>query len=193
MKRFYCSLLILVLNLHGNIGTYGFVQFKNHYFVETGTFRGDAVARALKEGFQEVYSIEFFDILVKSAKKRFENFKNVTIIHGDSKNALWDIIKDLDKPITFWLDAHIYPPHEGIVNCPLIQELEQIKKHPIKTHTILIDDLSCCDTLAFDYLSLHDLINKIKEINFDYVFELLAGGDNDEVKNNVLCARIPAK
>lgn len=193
MKRFYFSLLILVLNLHGNIGTYGFSQFKNYYFVETGTFRGDAVARALKEGFKEVYSIEFFDVLVKAAKRRFENFKNVTIIQGDSKNALWDVIKDLDKPITFWLDAHIYPPQEGIVNCPLIQELEQIKKHQIKTHTILIDDLSCCDTLAFDYLSLNDLINKIKEINPNYVFELLAGGDNDEVKNNVLCARIPAK
>lgn len=50
MKRFLSILLLFSYSL-ANIGPQGFKEFKNRYFVETGTFCGDAVARALSEGF----------------------------------------------------------------------------------------------------------------------------------------------
>jgi len=53
---------------------------------------------------------------------------------GSSADLLWDIIKSIDEPITFWLDAHY-------VETPILQELVAIKSHHIKTHTILIDDV----------------------------------------------------
>ena len=186
------SLLTLGSLANANIGTYGFKGFPSSYFVETGTFSGDGVRKALEAGcFKKVFSIDVDLNGVRDCQRKFSRNKNVTIVHGNSRTDLWDIIKDLDGTITFWLDAHIYPPvTDGRQNAPLLEELEQIKRHPIKTHTILIDDLSCCGTLSFDYVTLEDLINKIKEINPDYTIKLLDGGNDDEVINNILYAYI---
>lgn len=180
--------------VEGNIGTYGFKNFPNYYFVETGTFGGGGLQIALDSGcFSQLYSMEVQQGLVLSAQNRFRKNLNVHIIQGDSKYKLWDIIKDLNKPITFWLDAHIFPPIIGVQNCPLIEELDQIKKHPIKTHTIIIDDQLWCGSAAFDFVTQKDLINKIKEINPNYRITFLPGGNDDEVPNNVLVARIEEK
>lgn len=195
MKRqlsFLCFLLMVSSIVNANIGTYGFKDFPSWYFVETGTFSGDGVRKALEAGcFKKIFSIEADLPAVRDCRNKFAQNKNISIVHGDSKTDLWNIIKNLNHTITFWLDAHIYPPvTDGRQNAPLLEELEQIKKHHIKTHTILIDDLSCCGTLAFDYLTLDDLINKIKEINPNYTIRLLDGGNDDEALNNILLAYI---
>jgi hypothetical protein len=50
-------------------------------------------------------------------------------------------IKDIDSKITFWLDSHWSgTPDVGcdlVTICPVLEELEQIKQHSIKTHTII--------------------------------------------------------
>ena len=177
--------------LSANIGPQGFEEFHQKYFVETGTDRGDGIQKALNAGFQEVRSIEFNPKLTKKAQVRFANNARVKIYRGDSSVDLWNIIKDINEPITFWLDAHIFPPRkDGGKNCPLIEELEQIKKHPIKTHTILIDDMHCCDTDAFDYMNQDDFIKKLLEINPHYQIRYVDGGDDGEYKNNVMVAII---
>lgn len=53
-------------------------------------------------------------------------------------------------------------------NCPLIEELEQIKQHPIKNYIILIDDMHCWNTELFDFMGQSDFIEKILEINPEY-------------------------
>ena len=183
------------LNISSNIGTYGFKDFANYYFVETGAYSGDGTKKALdSRSFKEFYSLEINEGSVYNCRLRFNNQTNVHFIQGDSKKDLWNIIKNLNKPITFWLDAHIYPGlTDGTKNCPLLEELDQIKKHHIKTHTILIDDMSCCGSIAFDYITKADLIKKIKEINPDYVIKFLDGGDLDEVKDNILYASVKYK
>lgn len=186
---------ITPFTLNCNVGTYGFAPFANDYFVETGSFNGDGILKALKANcFKQIYSIEAIEAFANNCKYRFHDRSNVQIIHGDSKDKLWDVIKGLNSPITFWLDAHIYPPiydeKDGRKNAPIMEELEQIKRHHIKTHTILIDDMSCCGTLAFDYVTKDDLINKIKEINPNYTITFLVGGDADEAKDNILFACI---
>lgn len=101
------------------------------------------------------------------------------------------MIKDINQPITFWLDAHIFPPRtDGGKNCPLIEELDQIKRHPIKTHTILIDDMHCAGTAAFDFLTKEDLIQKIHEINPEYKIRYIPGGNDGEYPENVMVAII---
>jgi len=187
----FLSLALLVTpGLFGNIGPAGFGEFSNYYFVETGTYGGAAIIKALQVGFKEVRSIEFEDAHYHNACRRFAHDRRVRLWHGDSSKDLWDMIKDIDGEITFWLDAHIYPPIDGAKNCPLIEELEQIGRHQIKTHTILIDDMHCAGTHAFDYLTKEDLIAKIKEINPDYEITYVPGGDQGEYPQNVMVARV---
>lgn len=194
MNKFFLILCCLAatVSLEANMGPQGFGEFLQIYFVETGTHCGFGVQKALNTGFQEVRSIEYDEHLFNEARARFAHYPNVKIYRGDSSKDLWKVIKDIDQPITFWLDAHIYPPRpKGQKNCPLIQELEQIKRHPIKTHTILIDDMHCCGTAAFDFMVHADFIKKILEINPDYRIRYVDGGDAGEYKNNVMVATYP--
>jgi hypothetical protein len=103
------------------------------------------------------------------------------------------LIEDIHEPVTFWLDAHICPARtDGGKNCPLIEELEQIKQHPVKNHIILIDDMHCCNTELFDFMNQNDFIAKILEINPDYEIRYVDGGNDGEYKNNVMVAVPPA-
>jgi len=180
--------------LNANIGTKGFHEFAyNRYFVETGSSGGDSIEKALKAGFQFVRSIDTEKRHVDYCEARFvENSSSVSMYLGDSGVRLYEMIHDINEPITFWLDAHIFPPLEGqYENTPLFAELEKIALHPIKAHTILIDDLHCCGTLAFDYISEKELMDQIKEINPNYQFKYVPGGDSNEYPRNVLVAFIP--
>ncbi len=179
--------------LLSNVGPQGFGEFRQNYFVETGTFGGDAIQLALNAGFTKVRSIEFDANLCQNAQRRFSNNPNVRIDHGDSSIDLWRLIQDLDEPATFWLDAHVCPPRtDGGKNCPLLEELEQIKRHPIKTHIILIDDMHCCNTELFDFMNQSHFIEKLLEINPDYEIRYVDGGNDGEYKNNIMVA-IPPK
>lgn len=189
MKKWYLLSALITTSLSANIGPDGFSEFLNSVFIETGTFGGDSAQKALDVGFRMVRSIDNDPICVKDARRRFAKDKRVTIYLGSSAQDLWSMIHDIQEPITFWLDAHVYPPRiDGGPNCPLMEELEQIKKHPIKTHTILIDDLHCCGSASFDYYTREDLIRKILEINPNYTISYRAGGDDGEYPNNVMVA-----
>lgn len=184
----FCSTLV-ASQLLANIGPQGFGEFRQDFFVETGSYLGNGIQKALDAGFKKIRSIEADKGHFKLTRNRFQDNPNVKVYQGNSSVDLWDIIKDIDQPITFWLDAHIYPPRpDGGKNCPLLEELEQIKQHPIKTHTILIDDMHCCNTAAFDFLGREDFIAKLLEINPDYQIYYVDGGDDGEYKNNVMVA-----
>lgn len=176
--------------LQANIGPQGFGDFVQDYFVETGTFSGDGIQKALDAGFKQVRSLEYTKALCEKARKRFQGNRCVKIFQGDSSKILWKVIKPIDQKITFWLDAHTYPPVPGKKNCPLMHELEQIKMHPIKTHTLLIDDMHCCGTAAFDGLTKEAIIEKIYEINPLYRIYFVPGGDDGEYPQNVMVAVI---
>lgn len=187
---FISAFFLCASPLQANIGPQGFGEFVQNYFVETGTFSGDGIQKALDAGFQEIRSIEYTQNLCEGARRRFKGNSHVKIFQGDSAKMLWKVIKPIDQRITFWLDAHVYPPIKDRKNCPLIEELEQIKMHPIKTHTLLIDDMHCCGTLAFDGLTKEDLMEKIREINPDYRIYFIPGGDDGEYPENVMVAVI---
>ena len=88
---------------------------------------------------------------------------------GDSGEKLASIIASIDEPITFWLDAH--NDNELLEfgkNTPILRELEAIKSHPIKTHTLLIDDVRLFNTTTFDNIALSTILRKIYEINPKY-------------------------
>jgi len=187
------SLLLLVAgNLCANMAPEGFERFPNYYFVETGTYRGQGIRFALRAGFPQIDSVEINHKFVVKARSIFSRYQNVRVWEGDSGKILWDVIKDMNKPITFWLDGHNGHPDPDSTkkNTPLMEELEQIKMHPIKNHTILIDDMHCCETVLFDYLTKEQIASKVLEINPEYEITYVDGGDQGEYKDNIMVARV---
>lgn len=185
-----CLLAMLILgfnSLYSSAKSDTFTRYTNHYFVETGSYKGSGIQAALEAGFEEVYSIEFVKKYFDICSARFKDFYNVNIVRGDSSKILWDVIKDLDQPITFWLDGHV--PEGGGTDkfSPVMEELEQIKNHPIKNHIILIDDVRDMGGWAFDNTTLQQIIRKIREINPDYTFTF----EDGHTKDDILVAYIP--
>lgn len=108
---------------------------------ESGTFRGDMVY-ASKNQFKRIITVELYDYYYKNAVKLFKNDRHIEIYFGDSGKEIKKIIKTINKPTLFWLDAHFVGPGtaKGKLNTPIINELKTILNHKIKSHVILIDD-----------------------------------------------------
>ncbi|NER87984.1 hypothetical protein [Moorena sp. SIO3A2] len=163
-------------------------KYINPVFVETGTYKGDGIALALASGFQKIYSIEVAEEFYNNAVERFKteiDRGTVEIILGDSLYCLPKVISNIDYNITFWLDAHTILGYEGEKSCPLYEELDAIANHPIKTHSILIDDLRLFSQDGWGKSVVKDnIINKIKKINSDYslIYE------DGKIENDVLVA-----
>jgi hypothetical protein len=190
-KFFLITILMVSGILRPNMAPKGFERFLNYYFVETGTYLGNGIKLALRAQFPEIYSIEINQEFARDAQRKFKRYSNVHIRQGDSGRILWDVIKDLKSPITFWLDGHVGDITVPGKQTPILEELEQIRKHPIKFHTILIDDMHCCGTAFFDFITKEDIITKIMKINPRYQISYVDGGDAGEYENNIMVARIP--
>lgn len=143
-------------------------KYKNSHFVETGSQGGAGIQCAVDAGFNDIRSIEISSIHYNSCSNRFSGVPQVKLYHGDSEKILGEVIASIKAPITFWLDAHeqddftATPSHESA----LMNELETIKAHPVKTHTIMIDDVRCWEkSYALNSSAVVDLV---MSINPDY-------------------------
>lgn len=155
----------------------------NPTFVETGSCNGEGIRNALFAGFKDIYSVELAEHYYHYCKNYFRYNDNVRLFLGDTVTELPKILSGIDTSITFWLDAHYSGGDTDFINVlsPLMKELDIIKEHHVKTHTIIIDDLR---EWKRDYPAIgfgtEDIINKILEINPDYMFfyeDGFIGGD----------------
>lgn len=165
-----------------------FKKYINPVFVETGSYMGSGIQEAHNAGFNKIYSIELSDFYYNLCVQKFMNNPNIHLIKGDSSEVLYDIIKDIDENITFWLDGHYSGGDTalGKMSSPLMSELEVIKNHKIKTHTIIIDDMRCWKiSPEYDFCS-DDIVKKLHEINNNY--ELIY--EYGFVSNDILVATI---
>jgi hypothetical protein len=171
-------------------------KYPNRILIETGSYRGDAIQAALDAGFSEVRSIDIDPENTKFCKYRFDLIPRpdqkpapLKLWTGDSAVMLWDMIKDINEPITFWLDAHSQlfedePPSAHPF--PLIMELDQIERHPIRTHTIIIDDILMMTHPDVTGWTKDGIEFLIWRINNAYKFKYVA----NPVKNNLLIATV---
>ena len=160
----------------------------NNIFVETGTYIGNGVDLACNAGFKTVISIEIDQKLYDMAVKNYRPYNFIHLYKGDSIDVLPVAIKDINEPITFWLDGHFSGGITGTGKylCPIIQELEAIKQHHIKTHTILIDDIRCWKEMNNMYhkdFNVDTIVNKIMEINPLYK---ISYADGEQVSGEIL-------
>jgi len=128
------------------------------YFVETGTHLGHGVQYALNHGFEQVLSCEFMNERYQHCMTRFAENDNVSLYLGTSLDCMPDMLEAVDDKACFWLDAH----DEG-GGVPTFEELELIKNHPIKNHTIVIDDIP-----VYFSNKKESLENLILSINSEY-------------------------
>lgn len=178
--------------------------------VETGLLIGDGVQRAIdSERFDKIYNIEFRQSSCDIGEERFEGEiedGKVCIIHGKSEQILGDVIRDINEPITFWLDAHLGPAHLDSISetadetvdmwCPLYYELRQIARHPIKNHIIIIDDLNRLEEEHewTQEVELDGIKSLIKEINPKYFITALTAYSSDSERyESALYAQLEPK
>jgi hypothetical protein len=138
-------------------------KFSIKDFVETGTYLGDTLGYIAECGVR-CTSIELSRELYEAARKRFNGYKNVKLVHGDSGQRLPELLKGINNPVLFWLDGHY---SSGITasaetHTPVSAELQSILSHPIKRHVILVDDARCFDGKN-DYPHLDDLLRVMRE------------------------------
>ena len=115
-------------------------KYQLDILVETGTYLGDMV-EAQRASFKKIYSIELSEKLFDKAGKRFKEFTQIKILHGDSGVVLNKLLPEIDKPALFWLDGHYSGgiTAQGNKDCPVPEELNAILKSKFD-HVILIDD-----------------------------------------------------
>ena len=164
-------------------------KYVTECFIETGTYMGEGIDVALECGFPLVKSVELSKGLYSVAQQKYKDNDKVHLFCGASQCMLREMIEDVKTQATFWLDGHWSGGNTGKsnVNSPLRQELHAIKKHPIKNHIIMIDDLRLFAVKESDYgfeLDLEDIKNRILEINPNYEFSL----EDGHVPNDVLVA-----
>jgi hypothetical protein len=108
--------------------------------VETGTYYGEMVV-AMKNRFNEIYSVEFDSQLAQRAAKKFSRWPHLHILEGDSQKVVPELLKSLQQPTLFWLDAGYYG-WAGLHGNEqrLTSELEAILSHSIQKHVVLMDD-----------------------------------------------------
>ena len=148
----------------------------NAIWIETGTFLGNTTIFLSKIS-RVVYTIEPEENLYQKAKKRFTN-KNIVPIMGKSEDILPDLLPKLKGKINFWLDGHYSrgETFKGNTDCPIIMELEAIKKNKNNFNEIVIfiDDMrSFFNNFGEykDYVSVDYLLNWVNEENFKWRIE----------------------
>src|ERR1700730_18365884 len=148
-----------------------FRSYPNPYFIETGTWHSDGVCAAIEAGFRDVRSVELSPALHQAARNRFASHPEVKLWLGSSADMLGEMLEDVIGSATFWLDAHFSGGVTalGPEVCSLLLELAVIGKHPVKNHTVLIDDLRLFGSAEFR-IELEAVRQALRSINPVYQF-----------------------
>ncbi len=154
-------------------------KYKNISFVETGTYLGETVLKAISLGFTNIYSIELSKELYNQNLEKFKEYSNVNLYCGDSSDILYNVTKKINGNITFWLDGHYSGGNtaKGKKTYPIVEELKKIKKLKNKNNTILIDDIRF---LGDNYKKYPDLINLNEDKKKEFLY--LDVTENDVIK-----------
>jgi hypothetical protein len=137
-------------------------RYKTNVFFETGSNTGKGIDLAASVGYNKIISLDIEKKFVDICKEKFKSNPTVDVRLADSATDLFNIIKKIDEKITFWLDGHSF------YSVPLIKELQQIQKHHIKDHVILIDDVRMFGNPLWNELSKEETIQEIYKINKNY-------------------------
>lgn len=141
-------------------------------FIETGTYLGDTVALVRRLG-HRVVSIELDPILYARAQRRFAHDSGVVLIQGDCVLELPKVLRRINRPAVLWLDAHYSGgiTARGSIDDPILACLAELRGHPIRSHSLLIDDASSFDGRE-SRPDLLQVLHAIRAINSEYRIDI---------------------
>jgi hypothetical protein len=179
--------------------------FKEHkgnhnIFVETGSCKGDGIDLAMQADYRRIFSMDIDGANVAHCQERFglipddENKQparngHISVTCADSAIGLLKMMKYVNEPALIWLDAHsqLFDDEPVTENpFPLLKELEQLRKHPIRSHTILIDDILILTHPDVTGWNKETIENALLMINPAYKLTYLP----NPVVNNILMAHV---
>jgi hypothetical protein len=140
---------------------------KFEVFIETGTYRGDMLARVSKKSsIKKILSIELDETLAIEAQFRFRTNSRIEILKGDSGEVLRNACVELPQPALFWLDGHFSGGVTalGDTTTPIFAELQAIHSCKRKMDLILVDDIRLFNGTD-GYPTLEELIEVIHKLN----------------------------
>jgi hypothetical protein len=109
-------------------------------FVETGTHLG-VTALWASSVFTRVFTAEINPDYQKLARERCAGRGNIEFLLGSSDRVLQVVVKKLNGPAVFWLDAHTGGGnYASFDHCPLLAELQVVAARRNPDDLILIDD-----------------------------------------------------
>ena len=128
--------------------------------VETGTYFGQS-ARYFSKFFKEVVSVEISPELYNFCRKKYGMIKNLRLVYGDSENILPKLIKRLDGPTLFYLDAHASGgvTGQGFEPSPIKTELKILKNFTFLSKSIIAID----DARGFNGSNSYPTVSEITE------------------------------
>lgn len=129
-----------------------------HVFEPVAAFAGNIERRFAKNKHITVHRFGLAE-----ARKTVQIAINVTILQGDSRKRLPQILAQTTQRCLFWLDGHYSGgvTARGAQVTPILNELDAIFKHPVQDHVVLIDDAR-----NFTPANDHPTLNALRE----YVF-----------------------
>lgn len=136
-------------------------RFRIRTFIESGTYRGDTLAVIAKDKGVSCWSIELDAELYEKARVRFRLYENVRLLQGDSGVLL--TAASGAGPTLYWLDGHYSGPGTalGVIESPIVRELEVILQMQTTATVVLIDDARCFNG-AGGYPHLDELLKMIR-------------------------------
>jgi len=139
------------------------------YFVETGTYHG-FTARRMAPHFKKVYTMEIVPQLYEYSKSLSGDFDNIEFLLGDSVKLLESVTPKVVDGAIFFIDAHQSGDITGNngTNVPLLDELDVILRHNVKSSVFIIDDLRLWKAKVWDWAHVTNrtIINKFVEYGY---------------------------
>jgi hypothetical protein len=172
-----------------------FDKYKNNHevFIETGTFKGGSVELAIECNFKKIYTIDISKQYQLECQNKFQipiQKNQIELLYGDSIDILPTLLNDLNESCLFWLDSHfdLHSDICGKYECPLLHELNIIKRSKLNTHTIMIDDLRIFKTQKEWGVGI--LIDNIIETLFNINPNYQLFYENGWAENDILIAKV---
>lgn len=166
-------------------------KYKIDTLIETGTYKGDAVAHALQFEFKKIYTIELIEEFFNESVNRFKNNNKITLINNNSKEGLVEIFSKYNVGnCLFWLDAHLPNLYQNKYSgdyknkkellIPLEEELKVIiQNKDVSNDVFIMDDLRMCERGNYRAGNWEGVINAgVGGINF--IFNILGNTHNIE-------------
>lgn len=183
--------------MHGEVSQQVLMKYKNSdVFICLGIYASVSFEGAIGANFTKLYGIDEDPVLVEHAKiiipdyLRYHKRRNISYdIQVGTLYALKRLIAQMRTSFTIVLGDNFPSIDEARVNT-ILRELEVIKEHPIKTHTILIDYINYAGTKRFGNITVEAIQQKLLEINPHYVFAFEKGGHLGQEEQAILIARV---